>query len=166
MNDSYTTVVDVRIVVAYMVLVLIYLLILKLLLNAIQSLTHGYRTQRSIIDLEIHRQSPSDRIEDSMRDMNVFQGTVALLRVLVAFVGLVGVMALLIIKLNFFVAVLIAGVSSLVAWQFVQWRRRGKANARLEQYFEAFLSGGGNVVTIGLLIVALVCVTVGLLLLP
>lgn len=153
-------------IVAYALLIVLYFIILRLLLNCIQQLTKKHRDQRSVIDADIHQESLETRVDDSMVGMDIYGRTIAFLRLVLITVAILGVALILAIKLNIILAVSICMLAGLITWRLLRWKKNVETGARydiISFVLEKFVAIGGNIGTVIFLMVALVITAFGLL---
>lgn len=153
---------------AYGVLILLYLVILKLLMNCIEQLTaKGSNTfHRSVIDVQIRQEAANLHTDDKTHTFDAFLLAMTFLKAVVLVVGLAGVFILVTLKLNIFFAFGVAALASVVAWQINLWRK-GKGKDIIKRSEHIFIQVGGyNIGTLIFFIIALILVTAGLILLP
>jgi hypothetical protein len=156
------------IIIAYCVLIALYLLILKVLLNFVEELMSKNRrgAQRSIIDVEIHEELANRHADDKTHTFDAYGFALNFLKVVIAFVGIVGGFLILVYKLNIFFALVAALLIAVVTWQFIQWKK-GRGKEFIRRYENLFIRiGGYNLGTLIFFVIALLLVTVGLILLP
>lgn len=152
---------------AYGVLIFLYLIILKLLMSCIKQMTQkNVRMQRSIIDVDIHRDAGSRHADDKMRTFDAFYFALAFLKLAVALGGVVGIFILITLKLNVFFAFGIAAAVGVLVGQVIRWKN-GKGQEFMKRYDGLFIRlGGYSTAMFIFFLIALCVVTVALVLLP
>lgn len=152
---------------AYGVLIFLYLIILKLLMNCIEQMSQkNIRTQRSVIDVDIHRDAGSRHADDKMRTFDAFYFALTFLKLAVAIGGVVGIFVLITLKLNVFFAFGIAALTGVGVGQFIQWKN-GRGQEIMKRYDSLFTRMGGySTVMFIFFLIALIVVTILLILLP
>ncbi len=166
MNELRDSGVDWAVIVGYAVLILLYFVILRLLLNCIEQLTKKHHTQKFAVDSDIHQENAETRIDDSMVGMDIYGRTIAFLRIVIAALAVLGVVIILAVKLNIILAVTISIVAGIVTWRLIHWKKRSEHKYDIIEFvFDKLVSIGGNVGTAIFLVVALIVVALGLVLL-
>lgn len=152
---------------AYGVLIFLYLIILKVLMNCIEQLTSkSTPATRSVIDVDIHREAANRHVDDKSHTFDAFGFAMTFLKLIISLGGIVAIFVLITIKLNVFFAFGISVLVGVIVWQFMEWRK-GKGKEVIKHYEGIFIQiGGYNIGTLIFFVIALILVTVGLVLLP
>ncbi len=144
----------------YGVLIFLYLVILRLLLNFIQQLGHKYRTQKSVVDVDIHR-TMTPKIDDSMTAFDPYSIAMAVVKGALAVGGIALVLAILVIKLGVIATGLILVIVILLLWAVSHWLHQ-KEDSSFRHQVSRFVKTGGNAISVTLLLIALALVTIAL----
>lgn len=154
--------------IAYGLLICLYLVTLKLLLNCIEQLMSSKNNpvRRSIIDVDIHREAANRHADDKTHMFDPYAFALTFLKIFILITGVAGIFIIITIKLNVFFAFGIAVLVGVIAWQLVQWHNR-KGKEVVRRYENIFIKiGGYNIGTLIFFVIALVLITAGLILLP
>lgn len=151
---------------AYGILILLYIVILKALMNCIEHMmSKNHHSQRSVIDVQIHQNSKIHH-DDKMKSFDFYPLALEFLKISLIIGGLVEIFVLITLKLNVFfafgISVLVAGIG----WQVHQWHNGGGHDLVAKYENVLIRIGGYNIVTLIFLFVAFIFVTIGLVLLP
>lgn len=151
----------------YGVLIFLYLIILKMLMNCIEQMSQkNLRTQRSIIDVDIHRDAGSRHADEHMRTFDAFYLALTFLKLALALGGIFGIFILITLKLNVFFAFGIASAVGVAVGLFIQWKE-GRGRDIMKRYDNLFARMGGySTVMFVFFLIALAVVTIVLILLP
>lgn len=155
-------------IMGYGVLIFMYLVILKVLMNCIEQIMSSKNNQhhRSIIDLDIRQEAANRHIDDKNHTFDAYAFALAFLKVAVAIGGVVGIFIILLLKFNVFLATGVFAFILIFTWQFMLWRE-AKGREIINKYETKFIEiGGYNIGTLFFFALALILVTVGLIALP
>lgn len=146
--------------IGYCILIFIYLVILRLLLNFLQQLTQKNRTQRSIVDVDIH-EAMNPRMDDSMRAFDPYPLAIVVVRATMAVIGMAIVLLVSYVKIGLLGTAGLVIAAILLSWAYSRWINQHN-KTELSRSVQHFVQTGGSYVSVILLFIALGLVTVAL----
>jgi hypothetical protein len=149
------------ILIAYGILILLYLVILKVLLNLLQQLGSKHRTQRSVIDVDIHN-TMTPHVDSSMQTFDVRSIANIIARGIVTVTAMAILIVLSVIKIGFLATVVLISIVILCMWAINQLLRQMSRTEIMKTVHKYTQLGGGNTGAIVLLSIGLVVVLFGL----
>ncbi len=149
--------VSLPILLAYGLLILLYLVILRLLLNFLQQLGSKHRTQRSIIDVDIHN-TMTPRVDSSMQTFDVHSIANTIARGIVTVVAIAILLVLAVIKIGILATIILLAIIVLCLYAINQLLRQMSKTEIMKSVHKYTQLGGGNTGAILLLSIALVVV--------
>jgi hypothetical protein len=144
--------------VGYGILIFLYLVILRLLLNFIQQLGQKYRTQKSVVDVDIHR-TMTPKIEDSMIAFDPYSIAMTVVKGAMAIIGMAIAIIILVLKLGVVATGLILVTAVLLLWAVNHWLRQ-RDSSSFRHRVNHFIKTGGNAVSVTVLVIALAGVAI------
>lgn len=147
--------VSASVLLAYGLLILLYLLILRLLLNLLQQMTNKHYTAKSVIDRDIHRVM-NDNVETSMHAFNVYSLATLIVKAGVTTIAMAAIVVLLVVKVGIFATTLLVLICLILLWTLNQWLRRREKAGGLRQEIRKYTQRAGSAGTVVLLSIALV----------
>lgn len=146
------------ILLAYGLIILLYLIILRLMLNALQQLGEKHRYQKTVVDADIHR-TMNDRIERSMDTFDIYSMAIVIAKGGIAAVAMAAIIILLTLKVGIIATILVITGVVLCLWTANRWlRSQEKAmniRGEIHKYAQKFGSMGMIIVLSGILVVLL-----------
>jgi hypothetical protein len=141
--DSITdTTPSLPVMLAYGLIILLYLVILRLLLNFFQQMSDKH-AQRSIIDRSIHAMR-THRVDSSMQAFDPYSIAIAITKGGIATLATAVVIVLLIEKLGFEATVTVLIMVIIVAWTANRWLR-SREKVGIVREARKYLQRGGSV---------------------
>lgn len=110
------------VVAVYGFIIVLYLIILKLLLNALQQLTDKDSEKRSIVDMQIHRTTQA-QIEESMHTFDISAAAMVIAKAAFVVVALAAVIVIVVVKVGYVPALLLAGIVGGSLWLVRTWMK-------------------------------------------
>ena len=163
-NSSLTMLSDWRVMLAYAILVILYCIVLRLLLDCLSELLAKRRTQRMAIDYDIHVESEAvEKAEEAMKPMDIYGKTVAVLRMFIILLSMIILFVILMVKFNIILAFAIFASVGLLLWGLEKARRSLGKNHQVAYFMDMIATAGGNAITGLFLVVALVLISFGLI---
>lgn len=143
---------------AYGLLILIYIFILRLLLNLLQQMGDKHSIQRSVVDRDIH-QTMTHRVETSMHAFDVYGIAIVIAKGGIATITMATIIIILVIKFGLIVtAFLVSGVV-LTLWAINHWlsslQKPGSLRAEMHKFFQN-AGGVGTIITLSIVLVVLI----------
>lgn len=153
--------ISLAVLVLYGLIISFYLIILRLLLDMLQQLGR-HHTQKSIIDVDIHRTMTS-RVENSMHTFDITSVAVTIAKGGISVVAMAAIIVLLVIKVGLIATILFITIVILMAWAMNVWlRSREKPGDVRDQIRKYVLKSGsvGMVLLLSIILVALLFVMI------
>lgn len=140
----------------YGLIILLYLIILRLLLNMLQQLNDKHhRTQKSIIDVDVHR-IMTPQVESSMHAFDISTLAITIAKGGIAAIAMAAIIVLLVLKIGFFATLIIIAIVILIAWALDLWLRSREKPGGIRSEVQKYVQKSGSVGTILLLSILLV----------
>jgi hypothetical protein len=143
--------------IAYGILILLYLVILKVLLNLLQQLGSKHRTQRSVIDVDIHN-TMTPRVDSSMQTYDVRSIANIIARGVITAIAMAILIVLSVVKIGLLATLVLLGIVILCMWAINQLLRQISKTEVMKTIHKYTQLGGSNTGAILLLSIALVVV--------
>jgi small-conductance mechanosensitive channel len=143
------------ILLAYGLLILLYLLILKLLINLLQQMGDKHMLQRSVIDRDIH-QTMTNRVETSMHAFDIYSVAIVIAKGGIAVLAMAAVMVLLVLKVGVLATMLLVIVVILLLYAYNQWVRSREKDKSIRGEIRKYVQKSGSIGMILLLSISLV----------
>jgi|GEM_PF-7096634 len=146
----------------YGLIILLYLFILRLLLNVLQQLNDKHHVQRSVVDVDIRRVM-TPQVESSMHAFDISMIAITIAKGAIATVATAVVIILLVLKVGILATALLVAIVVLIAWAVDIWLRSRKkpAGVRAQMYKIVQRSGSfGMILMLSILLVALLFVMI------
>lgn len=149
---------------AYSLVILLYFVILRILLQLLQQVGNRHGVRRSIIDTNIHA-TMIPRVDNSMDTFDIYSMAVVIAKFGIATVAIAGVIVLLVLKLGVLAAAILVLLAILVLWALNHWlrsrERPGSIKTEIRHYIRK--SGSiGSIIMLSILLVALLFVMIWL----
>lgn len=142
---------------AYGLLILLYLFILRLLLNLIQRMGDKGAIGKSIIDRDIH-QTMTNEVETSMHAFNAYNIAIIIVKFAVAAIAMGAIEVIMVMKFGVLAAALLTVLVVLIAWAFNHWLKSKEEAHNIIGETRKFIANAGSAGTVVLLTIALVVV--------
>lgn len=140
---------------AYGFIILIYLVILRLLLNLLQQMSDKHISQRSVIDRDIHRVMTND-VETSMQAFNAYNIAIVIAKGGIAAIAMAGVLVVLVLKFGILTAVLLVVMAVAILWAINHWLKSREKPESLRAEIRKNVQKAGSMGSIIMLSIALV----------
>lgn len=141
--------------IAYGILIFLYLVILRLLLNVLQQMSDKHILQKSVIDRDIHRTMTS-RVETSMHAFDVYSVAIVIAKGGIATLAMAAIIVLLVIKVGLLATVLLITIVILLLYGYSRWAKSREKAESLRGEIKKNLQKAGGIGTILMLSIALV----------
>lgn len=142
------------ILLAYGFLILIYLVILRLLLNLLQQMSNKHRIQRSVIDSDIH-QTMSSNLDGSMQTFDAYPIAIVIAKGGIAAISMAAVIVLMVIKVGIVATASLVVIVVLFAWAVNHWLRSREKVGTIRQITKV-VEKSGSIATVVMLSIVLV----------
>jgi len=143
------------VLLAYGMIILLYLVILRLLLNLLQQMGDKHRTQRSVIDVDVHR-TMTPQVDSSMHAFDIYSIAIVIAKGGIAMVAMAAMIVLLAIKVGILATVLIVAMVVLCLWTVNQWLRSREKVGSIGGEMRKYVQKSGSMGTVVLLSIVLV----------
>lgn len=148
---------------AYGLLILLYLLILKLLLNFLQQMGDKHRTQKSVIDVDIHN-TMTPQVESSMHTFDVYSIAIVIAKGGITATAMAAIIVLLVLKVGILATALLILIVIVFLWGLNHWLNHREKVGTIRE-IRRYVQKSGSVGSVVMLSIALVVVLFGMILL-
>ncbi len=145
---------------AYGLLILLYLIILKLLLNLLQRLGKE-RYHKSVVDREIHA-TMTNRVETSMHAFDVYDIALIIAKAGIATIAMAAIIVLLVIKVGVLATALLIIITVTVLYAVSTWLKSQEKPGTMRAEVRKYIRKTGGVGTVIILSLALVLLLFGM----
>jgi len=139
----------------YGLLILLYLIILRLLLNLLQQLGDKHAYQRSVVDRDIH-QTMTRRVETSMHAFNVYDLAIVIAKAGITTIAMAAIIILLTVKFGIVATILLIAITIILLYTVDRWLKSREKPGSFRADVRKYVQKAGSVGTIVMLSIALV----------
>jgi hypothetical protein len=141
--------------VAYGTLILLYLIILRLMLNFIQGMGDKHSYQRSVVDRDIHA-AKGEEAEASMRTFDSYKLAVVIAKAGAMVIAMAAVIVLLAVKFGILATALLIAIAVTALYAIDHWLKSREKPESFRSEVRKYVQGVGNTGTILILSIILV----------
>jgi hypothetical protein len=141
--------------IAYGFIILLYLFILRLLLNLLQRYGDKHLATRSVIDRDIHRVMTND-VETSMQAFNAYSVAIVIAKGGIAALAMAGAIVVLVLKFGLIAATLLIVIAVSILWGINHWLKSREKPESVRAEVSKNLQKAGSMGMIVMLSIALV----------
>lgn len=139
---------------AYGFVILLYLIILRLLLNMIQQMGDKHLTQRSVVDRDIHKMM-DNRVETSMHAFDVYTVALIIAKGGIAALFMAAIIVLLSVKVGILATAMLIAIVITMLWGVNHWLKSQEKTRSIRGEIQKYVQKSGSVGSILLLSIAL-----------
>jgi hypothetical protein len=140
---------------AYGILILLYLIILRLLLNLLQQMGDKHIAQRSVIDRDIHR-TMTNHVETSMHAFDAYNIAIVIVKGGISAIAMAAIIVLLVIKFGFLATGVLIVIVVTVIYAVDHWLKSREKPGSFRAEVRKYVQKAGSVGTIIMLSILLV----------
>jgi hypothetical protein len=155
MNTLATDGISFPILLAYGLLILLYLLILKLLLNLLQQMGDKHRIQKSVIDRDVHRVM-TPQVDSSMQTFDPYGVAIIIAKGGITAISMAAVIILSVLKVGIVATALLVVIAVLFLWAINHWLKAREKAGSVRDEIRKYVQKSGSMGTIVLLSILLV----------
>jgi uncharacterized membrane protein YidH (DUF202 family) len=150
--------------IAYGILIFLYLVILRLLLNMLQQMSDQHVLQKSVIDRDIHK-TMTNRVETSMHAFDIYSVAIVIAKGGIATLAMAAIIVLLIVKVGLLATIFLIAIVILLLYGYNRWARsrekaeslRGEIRKNIQK-----AGSGGMILLLSIALVVLLFVMISL----